>query len=109
MRLKPKTQSLPSVKLKAVLPGEVHQDLVAYAEHYRQTYGQEITAEALAVEILDQFLQADAGFKRWKAARGDGQADPAAPAQEKAAANPGPAPAQPPFAAVHRPPGAAGS
>lgn len=108
MKLKPKSHTLAPVKLKAVLPGEVHQDLMAYAEHYRQTYGQEITAEALAVEIIDQFLQTDTGFRRWKSSRADGQAEPAAPAPEKAAANPGPAPAQPPFAAVHRPPGAAG-
>ncbi len=105
MKLKPKSQSLPAVKMRLTLPGELHQDLLDYAQHYQETYGEAITADALAVEMLFQFIRADAGFRRWKAAKG-GQAgkstDPVVGGQQE---EPPAQPERQSFSSIHRPGG----
>ncbi|MDQ2696451.1 MAG: DUF2274 domain-containing protein [Pseudomonadota bacterium] len=102
MKLKPKSQSLAPVKMRITLPGELHQDLAAYAEHYRETYGEAITAEALAVEMLAQFIRADAGFRRWKAAKGGQAVKTTDPVVGQRQEEPPAQPERQPFSSIHR-------
>jgi hypothetical protein len=73
MKLKP-VHSLPSVKLSGRVPGELHTDLTAYADYYREGLHEPITAWPLVVKILRTFIDSDREFHAWRRRRRKGGA-----------------------------------
>ncbi|MGE0410000.1 MAG: DUF2274 domain-containing protein [Amphiplicatus sp.] len=52
------------VKITLSLAPDVHRGLAEYAELHAQTYRQEAPLADLAAMMIEEFLEADAGFKR---------------------------------------------
>lgn len=69
---RPQREPPPRV-LRVRIPGRVAEQLDAYRELYRDHYGEEIRVEALAAEILGQFLAREPALrKRARERRRDG-------------------------------------
>jgi hypothetical protein len=73
MKLKP-VHSLPSVKLTGRVAGELHADLTAYADYYREILDEPIAVWPLAVQILRTFIDSDREFHAWRRRRRNGGA-----------------------------------
>ena len=73
MKLKP-VQSLPSVKLTGRVSGELHADLTAYADYYREVLHEPIAAWPLVIQILRNFMESDREFHAWRRRRRNGGA-----------------------------------
>ena len=58
MKLKA-VQSLPSMKLAGRVPGDLHADLIAYAEYYKEVLGEPIDLWPLVVQMLRTFMRPD--------------------------------------------------
>lgn len=71
MKLKP-VHSLPSVKLIGRVPGELHSDLAAYADYYREVLREPIAAWPLVIQILRTFMDSDREFHAWRRRRRNG-------------------------------------
>lgn len=71
MKLKP-VHSLPSVKLTGRVPGELHADLTAYADYYREVLHEPIAAWPLVIQILRTFIDSDREFHAWRRRRRSG-------------------------------------
>jgi hypothetical protein len=65
MKLKP-SRSLPSMKLAGRLPGDLHADLVAYAEYYREVLREPIALWPLMGQMLRTFMRSDRAFLAWR-------------------------------------------
>lgn len=52
------------VRLSIALPPDLHRALLAYADLYRETYGQEESLAELIPHMLQAFLDSDRGFAR---------------------------------------------
>ena len=65
MKLK-KVRTLPPVKLAGRIPGELHEELGAYASYYRTVHGEAIDVWPLLVQILRTFVEEDRGFQLWR-------------------------------------------
>ena len=55
----------PSVRLALNLPPELDRRLTEYEHYYAEAYGSQPKRAAMAVAILEQFLDSDAGFAKW--------------------------------------------
>ena len=67
IQLKPPTRQPPPLLLKVRLSGVVGEKLEVYREMYCENYGEEIRVEALAAEIIGQFLDRDPALRRkWR-------------------------------------------
>jgi hypothetical protein len=73
MKLKP-VHSLPSVKLTGRVPGELHADLTAYADYYREVLDEPIAVWPLVIQILQTFMDSDREFHAWRRRRRNGDA-----------------------------------
>jgi hypothetical protein len=62
MKLKP-IPSLPSVKVAGRIPGDLHADLTAYSEYYREVLGERIDFWPLVVQMLRTFMHSDRAFR----------------------------------------------
>jgi hypothetical protein len=60
---------LPSVKLAGRVPGELHADLAAYAQYYREALSEPIAVWALVVQMLRTFVDSDREFHAWRRRR----------------------------------------
>jgi hypothetical protein len=58
--------SLPSVKLTGRVPGELHADLTAYSDYYREVLHEPIAAWPLVIQILRTFIDSDREFQAWR-------------------------------------------
>jgi hypothetical protein len=65
-RPKPK---LPDVTRRLKLPGETAEDLNLYAELFEREYGEALTQEQIAAEMVIQSLGKDPGLRRYKSAK----------------------------------------
>jgi len=65
MKLKA-VQSLPSIKLAGRVPGDLHADLITYAEYYREVLGEPIDLWPLVVQMLRTFMHSDRAFRAWR-------------------------------------------
>jgi hypothetical protein len=65
MKLKA-VQSLPSIKLAGRVPGDLHADLITYAEYYREVLGEPIDLWPLVVQMLRSFIHSDRAFRAWR-------------------------------------------
>ena len=72
MKLKP-IHSLPSMKLAGRVPGDLHADLMAYAEYYREVFSAPIALWPLVVQMLSTFLDEDRAFRAWRRRRDVGR------------------------------------
>ena len=50
-------------KIRVTVPADLKQQLLAYAELYRETYGEEETVEALVPYMLSAFLRGDRALR----------------------------------------------
>ena len=73
MKLKP-IHSLPSMKLAGRVPGDLHADLIAYAEYYREVLSEPIALWPLVVQMLQTFVGSDRAFRAWRRQHRDGLA-----------------------------------
>lgn len=64
MQLKRPRRQPPPLLLKLKLPGLVAEKLATYRDLYCEHYREEIRIEALAAEIIGQFLERDPALKR---------------------------------------------
>ena len=58
--------SLPSMKLAGRVPGDLHADLITYAEYYREVLGEPIDLWPLVVQMLRTFMRSDRAFRAWR-------------------------------------------
>ena len=58
--------SLPSMKLAGRVPGDLHGDLITYAEYYREVLGEPIDLWPLVVQMLRTFMHSDRAFRAWR-------------------------------------------
>ncbi len=58
--------SLPSMKLAGRVPGDLHADLITYAEYYREVLGEPIDLWPLVVQMLRTFMHSDRAFRAWR-------------------------------------------
>jgi len=58
--------SLPSMKLAGRVPGDLHADLITYAEYYREVLGEPIDLWPLVVQMLRTFVHSDRAFRAWR-------------------------------------------
>src|SRR5947199_9483446 len=58
--------SLPSMKLAGRVPGDLHADLITYAEYYREVLGEPIDLWPLVVQMLRTFMHSDPAFPPWR-------------------------------------------
>ena len=65
MRLKP-VQNYRAVSLKGRVPGELHATLTAYTSYYHETTGQPIDVWAVAMQMLQRFVETDREFLAWR-------------------------------------------
>ena len=65
MKLKA-VQSLPSIRLAGRVPGDLHADLITYAEYYREVLGEPIDLWPLVVQMLRTFMHSDRAFRAWR-------------------------------------------
>ncbi len=65
MKLRP-IHSLPSMKLAGRVPGDLHADLTAYAEYYREVLREPISLWPLVVQMLRTFMDSDRAFLAWR-------------------------------------------
>ena len=65
MKLKA-VQSLPSIRLVGRVPGDLHADLITYAEYYREVLGEPIDLWPLVVQMLRTFMHSDRAFRAWR-------------------------------------------
>jgi len=65
MKLKP-IHSLPSMKLAGRVRGDLHADLIAYAEYYREVLSEPIALWPLVVQMLQTFMESDRAFRAWR-------------------------------------------
>ena len=72
MKLKP-IHSLPSMKLAGRAPGDLHADLIAYAEHYREVLSEPTALWPLLVQMLRIFMDEDRAFRAWRRRRDVGR------------------------------------
>jgi hypothetical protein len=54
------------MKLAGRVPGDLHADLVAYAEYYREVRGEPIAVWPLVVQMLRTFVGSDRAFRAWR-------------------------------------------
>ena len=72
MKLKP-IHSLPSMKLAGRVPGDLHADLIAYAEYYREVLSEPIALWPLVVQMVGTFMDGDRAFHAWRRRRDVGR------------------------------------
>jgi len=72
MKLKP-IPSLPSTKLAGREPGDLHADLIAYSDYYREVFSEPIALWPLVVHILGTFVDEDRAFRAWRRRRDAGR------------------------------------
>ena len=65
MKLKT-VQLLPSMKLAGRVPGDLHADLIAYGEYYKEVLGGPIDLWPLVVQMLRTFMHSDRAFRAWR-------------------------------------------
>src|SRR5207302_218778 len=58
--------SLPSMKLAGRVPGDLHADMITYAEYYREVLGEPIDLWPLVVQMLRTFMHSDRAFRAWR-------------------------------------------
>jgi hypothetical protein len=66
MKLKLREKELPPVQLRLVVPAGLKQMLDEYVSFVHESYGREVEAREIAVEMLAQFMESDRQFKRWQ-------------------------------------------
>ena len=66
MKLKLKEKELPPVQLRLALPAAAKQMLDRYVAFVGQTSGREVEVREVAVEMLEQFMASDRGFREWQ-------------------------------------------
>lgn len=66
MKLRKRREERPPVEIRARLSAETHDDLLAYASLYAETYERTIDPKELLEDIVIQFLSSDRTFRRWK-------------------------------------------
>lgn len=75
MKLKPKEKELKPKHMRLTVPGQTHEDLLAYVEYYAKTYRDAIEPTDLMIEMAAQFMSADTGFRRWRTGQEEPQTD----------------------------------
>lgn len=58
-----------SVRMKILLPAEVHQSLLDYGALYAEFYGKTVSEADLVPAILSCFLDGDKAFASWRRQR----------------------------------------
>jgi hypothetical protein len=71
IKLREPKRELPPRKLRVTIPGELFWDLDAYCALYGEVHAGTLELPALVTAILQQFLESDREFQRWKQARED--------------------------------------
>lgn len=69
IKLREPKRELPPRKLRVTVPGELFWDLDAYSALYGEVREGTLDLPALVTAILQQFLESDRDFQRWKQAR----------------------------------------
>ena len=72
LALKPLATDDKTEKLRIEVKPGLGDELRAYQADYKVQYGSEVAIEALVPAILEQFLENDRAFKRWKKSQVNG-------------------------------------
>jgi hypothetical protein len=84
VKLKPKEKELKPAHLRLKLPGQLNEDLAAYAEFYQVSYKEPIEHPELVLLMIEHFITTDAEFKRWR----NGKEDDAQPVKPNGGSRP---------------------
>ena len=66
IKLRAQAMEVPEQKVRLRLPGRLAADLEDYRELYARVHGQEIEMPALIEGMLEQFLESDRAFQRYR-------------------------------------------
>ena len=54
------------MKLAGRVPGDLHAELIAYAEYHKEVLGEPIDLSPLVVQMLRTFMRSDRAFRAWR-------------------------------------------
>lgn len=73
MKLHRRKPDEPPVEIRITVPAETVAELKAYGQYYEATYSDAIALPVLVVEIVQQYLIRERGFRSWVRSAGAGQ------------------------------------